>query len=74
MTSRTAPTIFRFPIPSAHQDAALVQRLAAHLGFVDETNVFWRISLIRKCRRILKEEDRSSRAFDALSACLEMAA
>ncbi len=42
-------------------------------GFADETKVFWLISPIRKCRRILKEHDRPSRAFDVLSACLEMA-
>lgn len=54
-----------------HQDAALGQRLAAHLGLAEESNVFWLISLIRKCRRILKDQDRPSRACEALPGCLK---
>ena len=67
-------TLCRHGQTGMHQDATLGQRLTAHLGLADESNIFRLISLVRKCRRILKDQDRSSRAGEALSGCLEMAA
>jgi hypothetical protein len=55
-----------------HQDTALGQWLAKITTLPDESDAFWLIPLIRKGRRILKDENRPSRTGEALPGRLKM--
>jgi hypothetical protein len=55
-----------------HQDTALGQRLGKITTLPDESDAFWLIPLIRKGRRILKDENRPSRTGEALAGRLKM--